>query len=182
MSVYTPILLLLFMSQGNKAIKDSDHMAWVEQSLMPDLVQIAREQQDASGFRAPADERTVQLAKSKALRNAKPSTANSPLNDAPGPGHAGFVRGRRVTERQHWDWFLGQIKAIRSVRAGMSRKEMLRFVTTEGGLSSRTRQSFVGKGCPELKVDVMFRASSGGVDSDTVASVSIPHVDYMVMD
>jgi transposase InsO family protein len=42
------------------------------------------------------------------------------------------------------------------IKPGMTREDVLRVFTTEGGLSFRTQQTYVLKGCPYIHVDVEF--------------------------
>jgi len=39
-----------------------------------------------------------------------------------------FIRGRTVTERQHWNWFKKQLLAIKKVNVGMTRQVTLNLV------------------------------------------------------
>ena len=45
------------------------------------------------------------------------------------------------------------------IKSGMTRAELLKVFTTEGGLSTATHRTFVYRGCPYIKVDVDFTLS-----------------------
>ena len=176
------LISMLFIKQSSNPIKDSDHLVWVGFSLKPLIARIAQQNGDRSAFSSPADDKTVALARYQALKDFKPAGPGSPENDTTNPSHSAFIRGRKITERQHWTWFLGQLHSLKAVKIGMTREVLLEIVGTEGGISSRYQQTFVSKGCPELKIDVRFKGQPGAFNLDTVSQVSIPHIDFMVLD
>lgn len=49
------------------------------------------------------------------------------------------------------------LKDVSSIQSGMTRTELLRIFTTEGGLSTRDEQRYVYRRCPYIKVMVTFR-------------------------
>src|SRR5262245_9875389 len=89
----------------------------------------------------------------------------------------------------HVAWVAGALERMKTIKAGMTRKELLTVFTTEGGLSTSTRRTFVSRDCPYFKVDVVFRAAGrperdveGRVtateaDGDVIVSISKPFVD-----
>jgi len=63
--------------------------------------------------------------------------------------------------------------------------------TTEGGLFTALRRTFVSRDCPFFKVDVTFRRASGSnrdpkwleeLDSDVITSISRPYLQFAIMD
>jgi hypothetical protein len=49
------------------------------------------------------------------------------------------------------------MKDVSSIQSGMTRAELLRVFTPEGGLATRDGQQFVYRRCPYIKVIVNFR-------------------------
>ncbi|QHN04758.1 carboxypeptidase regulatory-like domain-containing protein [Granulicella sp. WH15] len=80
------------------------------------------------------------------------------------------------------------LRATEAIKPGMSRRALLTAFTEEGGLSSRTRRTYVSKACPYLKVDVDFNWShtsdneTAEMDDDKVANISTPYLQYTVAD
>jgi hypothetical protein len=77
---------------------------------------------------------------------------------------------------------------IQDVKPGMTRKDLLRVFTTEGGLSNRSRRTYVLKPCPYIKVDVEFTPATNEEDrltempEDKIATISRPYLEYSIMD
>ena len=70
---------------------------------------------------------------------------------------------------------------------GMSRGNLSRILTVEGGLSTQKQRTYVHPRCPHLKVDVQFAArkdatSTGENSSDTIQLVSTPYLAWSVAD
>jgi hypothetical protein len=85
------------------------------------------------------------------------------------------------------------LKDLSSVQAGMTRAELLRVFTTEGGLSTRDEQRYVYRRCPLIKVMVTFRRPADADDDwggapeeeragDIVQSISKPFLEYSIAD
>jgi hypothetical protein len=74
--------------------------------------------------------------------------------------------------------------ACKRSKVGMSRSDLVRLFTTEGGLSTTSRRTYVYRRCLYIKVDVKFAASSrdGELPTDKIVAVSRPHLAWSVMD
>jgi hypothetical protein len=81
------------------------------------------------------------------------------------------------------------LKDIGSIQTGMTRAELLRVFTAEGGISTRDGQQFVYRRCPYIKVIVNFRkpadADADWVNApeeewngDLIQSISKPFLEY----
>jgi hypothetical protein len=70
---------------------------------------------------------------------------------------------------------------IATIKPGMTRSDLLRVFTTEGGLSTRTHRTYVLKPCPTIKVDVEF-SISGNEAEDKITQISRPYLDYSQYD
>jgi len=82
-------------------------------------------------------------------------------------------------ERSQW---VGSVLAwIATIKPGMTRSDLLRVFTTEGGLSTRTRRVYVLKQCRTIKVDVEFSISENEAE-DKITQISKPYLDYGIYD
>lgn len=74
------------------------------------------------------------------------------------------------------------------IRKGTTRLELSNVFTTEGGLSTARKRTYVHRHCPYIKVDVEFepsRPGQGVVDeqpTDVIARVSRPYLQFSIMD
>ena len=70
-------------------------------------------------------------------------------------------------DQKHTAWIADAIKAIETVKVGMTRSDLTKVLTTEGGLSTTSLRTYVYRRCPYIKVDLKFalqqkrRASDG---------------------
>jgi len=76
------------------------------------------------------------------------------------------------------------MKATQSIKIGMTRSDLLKVFTTEGGLSWSTQRTYVYRECPYIKVDVKFAASSNTEElpKDKIVEISHPYLAWSVMD
>lgn len=85
------------------------------------------------------------------------------------------------------------LKDVSSIQSGMTRAELLRVFTTEGGLSTRDEQRYVYRRCPFIKVMVTFRRPADADDDwggapeeeragDVIQSISKPFLEYSIVD
>jgi hypothetical protein len=83
------------------------------------------------------------------------------------------------------------LKDVSSIQSGMTRTELLRIFTTEGGLSTRDEQRYVYRRCPYIKVMVTFRRPADADDDwggapeeeragDVILSISKPFLEYSI--
>ena len=83
------------------------------------------------------------------------------------------------------------LKDVSSIQSGMTRAELLRIFTTEGGLSTRDEQRYVYRRCPYIKVMVTFRRPADADDDwggapeeeragDIIQSISKPFLEYSI--
>lgn len=83
------------------------------------------------------------------------------------------------------------LKDVSSIQSGMTRTELLRIFTTEGGLSTRDEQRYVYRRCPYIKVMVTFRRPVDADDDwggapeeeragDIILSISKPFLEYSI--
>ena len=85
--------------------------------------------------------------------------------------------GEPVIDWGHTQWVGNVLAWIATIKPGMTRSDLLRVFTTEGGLSTRTHRTYVLKPCPTIKVDVEF-SISGNEAEDKITQISRPYLDY----
>jgi hypothetical protein len=91
---------------------------------------------------------------------------------------------------EHLRWVAEDLKRMKTIRAGMTREQLLSVFTKEGGLSTRWRRTYVSKHCMYFKVDVEFRAGGsaekqsnvGEGPDDVIVKISRPYLDYAAVD
>jgi hypothetical protein len=92
---------------------------------------------------------------------------------------------------QHIKWVEASLKKMLTIRPEMTRSDLMKVFTTEGGRVSRTDQTFVYKDCPYFKVHVNFQPASPGKHpqdrwtgspDDKIRSISQPYLEWTVAD
>lgn len=104
------------------------------------------------------------------------------------------LRGDPPFDTEHTQWVGGVLRWTYDIKVGMTRSDLLKVYTTEGGLSTVSRRIYVLKGCPYIKVDVEFkpigrseRDSEGRVmlvedERDIITKISRPYLEYSILD
>ena len=102
--------------------------------------------------------------------------------------------GQGPSSQDHVAWVAQALKQMQTIKPGMRRMDLLMVFTTEGGLSTGLRRTFVSRECPYFKVDVEFEAVGrpsrdikgrvtlveGG--QDIIVNVSRPYLQFSIMD
>lgn len=92
------------------------------------------------------------------------------------------------TAREHTKWIASVMDSISTIKPGMTREDLLKAFTTEGGLSFRLQRTYVYKECPYIKVTVQFEAAANPDDGltempeDRIVKISEPFLQYSVTD
>ncbi len=91
-------------------------------------------------------------------------------------------------------WISDSLREMKTIEVGKTRADLLKVFTTEGGLSTGLRRTYVYRKCPYIKVDVQFEAvgrpardADGRVtleesDKDKIKSISKPYLEWSVVD
>lgn len=109
---------------------------------------------------------------------------------------AALVRGRPETaaQRDHVAWVAEALKRMQTIKLGMTRTDLLKVFTTEGGTFTGLRRTFVSRDCPYFKVDVEFEAvgrpsrdAQGRVTiieggEDKIVKISKPYLQFSIVD
>jgi len=89
---------------------------------------------------------------------------------------------------EHTAWVEKSLKEIESVKVGMTRLELLKVFTEEGGISTRTWRRYVYRDCPYIKVDVEFEPVGEPENkltqspSDKIVKISKPFLEWSILD
>src|SRR6185369_14209709 len=88
----------------------------------------------------------------------------------------------------HEEWIAKSLREIEAVKVGMTRADLAKVFSTEGGLSTRTQQRFVYRECPYIKVDVEFEAVGQPGNrtirnpDDKITKISKPFLEWTIID
>ena len=92
------------------------------------------------------------------------------------------------------EWIANSLKEIQKITVGMTRADLLKLFTTEGGLSTGLTRTYVYRECFYIRIDVEFepvgrpaRNADGRVtlvesEDDVIRKISKPYLDWMVID
>ena len=98
------------------------------------------------------------------------------------------------SQGEHVAWVADELIRMQSIKPDMTRAELLEVFTTEGGLSTALRRTFVSRNCPYFKVDVEFRpvgrpardadgrVTSAEDERDVIATISRPYLQFSIAD
>jgi hypothetical protein len=73
-----------------------------------------------------------------------------------GQGVGADVESGLQIDQEHTQWIQKVMNSISTIKPGMTRKDLSRVFTTEGGLSTRSERRYVYKHCQNIKVDIQF--------------------------
>jgi len=84
-------------------------------------------------------------------------------------------------------WIAASLTDMQSIKPGMTRGDLLKIFTTEGGISNRTWRRYVYRRCGFTKVDVEFAPagdpkSTAENPADRITKISKPFLEWSVMD
>jgi len=88
-------------------------------------------------------------------------------------------------DSEHTRWIVTSLIEMQTIKVGMSRGELLKVFTTEGGLSTPRQRKYVYRDCPYIKVDVEFAPTQEGPverQDDKVTKISKPYLEFGVYD
>lgn len=96
-----------------------------------------------------------------------------------------FSAGSVATQRKtmsHSEWVAQTLAAIQTIKVGMTRKDLLKLFTVEGGISTRNSRTFVFRECSYIKVDVGFEPMGATEDQYKIIRISKPYLAQSVID
>lgn len=92
------------------------------------------------------------------------------------------------------EWLARSLKEMQTVKVGMTRADLLKVFTTEGGISTGLNRTYVYRKCQLIKIDVEFepvgrpardaegRATLVEANEDVIKEVSKPYLEWGVED
>ena len=86
------------------------------------------------------------------------------------------------------EWIATALHSIQAIKVGMTRSELMKVFTTEGGLefksATTSQMTYVYRKCPYIKVDVKLAISNPYDDlpSDKITEISRPYLAWTVKD
>lgn len=89
---------------------------------------------------------------------------------------------------EHTEWIASVLRSVQSIKVGMTRSDLMKVFTTEGGMESKkattSQRTYVHRECPYIKVDVKLAISSVDEDfpTDKIIEISRPYLNWSVMD
>ena len=78
------------------------------------------------------------------------------------------------------------LKQCETIKPGMTRADLSKLFTTEGGLYTAKHRTYVYRRCPYIKIDVDFslsetnQGSLGERPTDIITKISKPYLDWSV--
>ena len=96
--------------------------------------------------------------------------------------------------RGQTEWVANSLKEIQTIKVGMTRADLLKVFTTEGGLSTGLNRTYVYRECPYIKVDVEFepvgrpardkdeRVTLIEATGDVIKKISKPYLEFSITD
>jgi len=94
--------------------------------------------------------------------------------------------GEPIVDWQHTQWVGSVLAWTADIKPGMTRKDLLRIFTVEGGISTPTRRTYVLKQCFYIHVDVEFLPVGSNpfneMLDDKILKISKPYLDYSRID
>ncbi len=103
-------------------------------------------------------------------------------------------KSQASSRQDHVVWVAQALKKMETIKPGMTRSDLLKVFTTEGGISTGLRRTYVSRDCPYFKVDVEFEAvgrpsrdANGRTtlvegSQDIIVKISRPYLQWQVGD
>ena len=101
---------------------------------------------------------------------------------------AGLSPSKSSGPDDHTEWIQRSLREIETDKVVMTRADLLKVFTEEGGLSTRTWRRYVYRDCPNIKVDVEFEpmdeVGNKLVQSpnDKIVKISKPYLEWSIID
>lgn len=80
------------------------------------------------------------------------------------------------------------LREVQQIKVGMTRADLLKVFTAEGGCSNRNCRRYVHQRCPYIKVDLEFKPVGKKKDlvqenaADKITKISKPFLEWSIMD
>jgi hypothetical protein len=89
--------------------------------------------------------------------------------------------------KTHCEWIAQSLREMGTIKIGMTRADLLKVFTEEGGLSTRTQRQYVYRECPYIKMAVEFEPVETTEalpenGKDKIVKISRPFIEWSVID
>ena len=92
----------------------------------------------------------------------------------------------RAGDNDRTRWVSDVLKSIETIKIGMTRQELRKVFTTEGGISFVRQRRYIHRECAYIKVDVEFAPTHEGqreeLPTDRIARISRPFLEWSITD
>jgi hypothetical protein len=91
-------------------------------------------------------------------------------------------------DEEHTVWIASALRSIQTIKVGMTRSDLMKVFTTEGGLEFKSpttsQRTYVYRKCPYIKVDVKLAIQGPDEDlpTDKIIEISRPYLNWSVAD
>ena len=86
-------------------------------------------------------------------------------------------------DKEHTAWIVSTLHSIQTIKPGMTRSDLTKLFTEQGGLSTMSQSTYVYRQCPFIKINVTFTVSSKEeLPTDRITEVSRPYLEWAVFD
>jgi hypothetical protein len=121
----------------------------------------------------------VSISVSSGIRTTRPTGREADLQDG---------------LQDHDAWVAQTLTQMKTIKAGMTRGQLLEAFRAEGGISTVTQRTFVSRDCSYFKVDVEFEPAAGrkfdkegrltnkADDHDVIVKISRPYLEFTMAD
>ena len=98
------------------------------------------------------------------------------------------LKGNPPVDEEHSEWVASVLHWTTAIKPGMTRRDLLKVFTAEGGLYTRAQQTFALQGCVGIHVDVTFafphdeHGRFTETPNDKIVTISKPYLDYFHYD
>ena len=95
---------------------------------------------------------------------------------------------RSQDPKTHSEWIAQSLREMETIKVGMTRADLLKVFTEEGGLSTRAQREYVYRECPYIKVAVEFERVGNAEapfpenGKDKIVKISRPFLEWVVLD
>jgi hypothetical protein len=98
-----------------------------------------------------------------------------------------MLREEPRVNQEHAKWIASVMDSIHTIKPGMTRQDLVKLFTTEGGAFNRRQRTYVYRECSYIKVAVKFQPIDDPqafteMSTDKIVSISDPFLQYNTVD
>lgn len=107
---------------------------------------------------------------------------------------AAFAEGQCNSQPDHIEWVEKSLERMLTIKVGMTRNQLMKIFTTQGGVYTARERQFVSRDCPYFKVNAKFRRAVESQmdegesawlnkrDDDVITNIDGPFLGYLIFD